>query len=147
MLTSVNKVVLIGTVGEKIELRHLDKGGAICRFTLITIDFFIDKSSGDKKQVNDYHTVTSWGDQAKEVYKKIKKSQQLYIEAKLKSRTWQSKEGVTHRGYELFLDSFLIFNADNTHEKSIEHYSTLDTPDSPTPLSGFQINDLDELPF
>ena len=147
MLTSVNKVVLIGTVGDKIELRHLDKGGAICRFTLLTSDSFTDKSSGEKKKVNDYHTVTSWGDQAKEVYKKIKKSQQLYIDAKLKSRTWQSKEGVTHRGYELFLESFLILNTDNTEEKSIEHYSTLDTPDSPTPLSGFQINDLDELPF
>ena len=147
MLTSVNKVVLIGTVGDRIELRHLDKGGAICRFTLTTYDSFIDKTSGEKKYISDYHTVTSWGDQAKEAYKNIKKGQQLYLEAKLKSRTWKSKEGLTHKGYELFLESFLILNSEEMNKKAAEQYSTVGTPNSPTPLLGFEINDLDELPF
>lgn len=147
MLTSVNKVVLIGTVGDKIELRHLDKGGAICRFTLHTQDSLIDKSSGEKKVVTDYHTVTSWGDQAKEVYKNVKKGQQLYLEAKLKSRSWLSKEGVTHRGYELFLDSFLPLKTTKTNHLEQPHYPTEGIPIPPTPLPGFEISDLDELPF
>lgn len=139
--------MLIGTVGDKIELRHLDKGGAICRFTLLTQDSFIDKSTGQKKNVTDYHTVTSWGDQAKEVYKNIKKGQQLYLEAKLKSRTWQSKEGVTHRGYELFLDSYLSLFTSNTENQKKLHYPTEGIPSTPTPLPGFELSDLDELPF
>lgn len=139
--------MLIGIVGDKIELRHLDKGGAICRYTLLTKDTFIDKSTGEQKVVTDYHTVTSWGDQAKEVYKNIKKGQQLYLEAKLKSRSWQSKEGVTHRGYELFLDSYLLLHTENTENQEKPPYSSEGTPTSPTPLTGFELSDLDELPF
>jgi single-strand DNA-binding protein len=147
MLSSVNKVVLLGNVGDKIEFRHLENGGAICRFSVATDDFFTDKSSGEKKKLVDWHTVTSWGELAKEVYKSIEKGSLIYLEAKLKSRTWQSKEGITHKGYELFLQSFLQIGEKKQNTKKSDTYSTDDLPASPLPLTGFQTNDLDELPF
>ena len=147
MLSSVNKVTLLGIIGDKIELRHLENGGAICRFSICTFDSFTDKTSGKKKQVGDWHNVTTWGEQAKEIYKTIQKGQQLYLEAKLKSRTWQSKEGITHRGYELFLESYLPINSETLTTAEKGYYSKEGIPDPPTPLPGFELSDLDELPF
>ena len=147
MLSSVNKVTIVGTIGDKIELRHLDKGGAICRFSISTKDVFIEKSTGERKELTDWHIVTSWGDQAKEVYKKLKKGLSIYIEAKLKSRTWLSKEGVTHRGYELFLENYLVLSSENMKPEDFAPYSNEGVPLSPAPLTGFELSDLDELPF
>ena len=147
MQTSVNKVILLGTIGDKIEFRHLENGGALCRFSVATYDYFTDKVSSEKKIVTDWHSVTSWGEQAKEIYKQLKKGQQIYLEAKLKMRTWQSKEGVTHKGYELFLDTYIHINANNTNTKVENHYPQEGIPTTPAPLPGFELSDLDELPF
>ncbi len=147
MLSSVNKVTIVGTIGEKIEFRHLENGGSICRFSVSTKDVFIEKSTGEKKQLTDWHTVTSWGEQAKEVYKSIKKDFSIYIEAKLKARTWLSKEGVTHKGYELFLENYLLISTQNIKLEDFSTYSNDGVPISPGPLSGFEQSDLDELPF
>lgn len=147
MQPSVNKVILLGTIGEKIEFRHLENGGALCRFSVATLDSFTDTVSGEKKMLTDWHSVTSWGNQAKEIYKQLKQGQQLYLEAKLKMRSWQSKEGITHKGYVLFLDNYVILNTNIEDKKNKDHYSQEDTPLTPAPLPGFEISDLDELPF
>ena len=147
MQPSVNKVILLGTIGEKIEFRHLENGGALCRFSVATYDYFTDTVSGEKKMLTDWHSVTSWGNQAKEIYKQLKQGQQLYLEAKLKMRSWQSKEGITHKGYVLFLDNYVILNTNIEDKKNKDHYSQVDTPLTPAPLPGFEISDLDELPF
>jgi single-strand DNA-binding protein len=110
-------------------------------------DYFTDKVSSEKKTVTDWHSVTSWGEQAKEIYKQLKKGQQIYLEAKLKMRTWQSKEGLTHKGYELFLDTYILINANNTNPKVENHYPQVGMPTTPAPLPGFELSDLDELPF
>ena len=147
MQPSVNKVILLGTIGEKIEFRHLENGGALCCFSVATYDYFTDTVSGEKKMLTDWHSVTSWGNQAKEIYKQLKQGQQLYLEAKLKMRSWQSKEGITHKGYVLFLDNYVILNTNIEDKKNKDHYSQVDTPLTPAPLPGFEISDLDELPF
>jgi single-strand DNA-binding protein len=147
MQPSVNKVILLGTIGEKIEFRHLENGGALCRFSVATLDSFTDTVSGEKKILTDWHSVTSWGNQAKEIYKQLKQGKQLYLEAKLKMRTWQSKEGITHKGYVLFLDNYVLLNTNSKDIQNKDHYSQVDTPVTPAPLPGFEISDLDELPF
>lgn len=147
MLTSLNKVILIGRVGDKIEFRHLENNGALCRFSIATYDTITHKVSGEKKMLTDWHKVTTWGDQAKEIYKVLKKDQLLYLEAKLKSQTWQSKEGVTHKSYELFLENYMLLAQDSIQKNKESQYSTDGTPNSPLPLSGFELTDLDELPF
>lgn len=147
MQASVNKVILLGTVGEKIEFRHLENGGALCSFSVATIDHFTDSVSGEKKRLTDWHSVTSWGNQAKELYKQLKKGQQLYLEAKLKMRTWQSKEGVTHKGYVLFLDTYQFLDTNLNESENTSPYSEEGIPVTPAPLPGFEKSDLDELPF
>ena len=73
MQPSVNKVILLGTIGEKIEFRHLENGGALCRFSVATYDYFTDKVSSEKKTVTDWHSVTSWGGTSKRNLQTTKK--------------------------------------------------------------------------
>ncbi len=147
MHNSVNKVILIGIIGDKIEFRHLENGGAICRFSIATFDNYIDKISGEKRKITDWHSVTCWGDQAKELFKQIQKGLQIYLEAKLKMRTWQSKEGLTNKGYELFLNNYLVLNVNNSDKIVENQYSQEGIPITPDPMLGFELSDLDELPF
>jgi len=147
MQSSVNKVILLGIIGKKIEFRRLERGGALCRFTVGTLDYFTDKVTGQKKTTTDWHSVSSWGDQAKEITKQLTKGCYIYIEAKLKMRSWQSKEGVTHKGYELFLETYQLLSSSLSNEQKPVIYSMEGIPNTPTPLPGFETNELDELPF
>lgn len=147
MYNTVNKVILIGIIGDKIEFRHIENDGAICRFSIATFDNYTDKISGENRKITDWHSVTCWGEQAKEIFKQIKKGHQIYLEAKLKMRTWQSKEGVTHKGYELFLDKYLPLNLNINDKITGNQYPEEGTPSTPAPMLGFELSDLDELPF
>ncbi|MSQ01454.1 MAG: single-stranded DNA-binding protein [Myxococcales bacterium] len=88
----VNKVILIGNLGQDPELRSTGGGQSVGSLRVATTDKFKDKE-GNLQERTEWHTVVVWGRDAENVHRYCKKGKQLYIEGRLQTRKWQDKEG------------------------------------------------------
>lgn len=103
---SVNKVILVGNVGRDPEIRHLDKGVAVARFSLATTENYTSKT-GEKVSNTEWHNVVAWRGLAEVVEKYVKKGSQLYIEGRLRTRDYD-KDGVKHYATEINADTMQL---------------------------------------
>jgi single-strand DNA-binding protein len=88
----INKVILLGHVGKDPELRHLDNDRSVARFPLATSETYKNKS-GEKITNTEWHNVIAWRGLAELAGKYIKKGSLIYIEGKIRSRSWDDKDG------------------------------------------------------
>jgi single-strand DNA-binding protein len=88
----INKVILVGRVGKDPELRHLDNNLSIARFTLATNETYKNKS-GEKVTNTEWHNLIVWRAQAEFAGKYVKKGALIYVEGKIRSRSWDDKDG------------------------------------------------------
>ena len=93
-MSSVNKVILIGNLGQKPELRNTAGGQPVANFSLATNEKWVDKT-GEKKEAVEWHKVVVWGKVAENCAKYLDKGRPVYVEGKITTRQWQDKEGVT----------------------------------------------------
>lgn len=89
----MNKVILIGRLGADPELKYTPSGQAVANFNLATDDSYKDKD-GKKIEQTDWHRVTSWGKLAEICGQYLKKGSQVMIEGKIKTRSYEDKNGV-----------------------------------------------------
>ena len=89
---SINKVILVGNVGKDPEVRYIENGTAVARFSLATNESYTNKS-GEKVTNTEWHNVVLWRSLAEICEKYVKKGAQLYIEGKITTRAWSDKEG------------------------------------------------------
>jgi len=89
---SVNKVILVGNVGKDPEIRHLDSGVAVATFSLATSETYIAKN-GDKVTSTEWHNIVLWRGLAEIAEKYVKKGKQLYIEGRIRTRSYEDKDG------------------------------------------------------
>jgi len=92
-MASVNKVILIGNLGKDPEVRYTASGEAMCNFSLATTDSWKDKSSGEKKELTEWHRISFFGKLAEIAGQYLKKGSQVYVEGSLRTRKWTDKEG------------------------------------------------------
>ena len=89
----VNKVILIGNLGQDPEVRYLPQGGAVTNITLATSESWRDKQSGEMKEKTEWHRVVVFGKLAEVAGQYLKKGSQVYIEGQLQTRKWQDQQG------------------------------------------------------
>ncbi|MCE9839634.1 single-stranded DNA-binding protein [Proteus terrae] len=89
----VNKVLLIGHLGQDPEMRYLPNGDAVTNITLATSDSWKDKQSGETKERVEWHRVVIFGKLAKIAGEYLRKGSQVYIEGQLQTRKWQDQNG------------------------------------------------------
>lgn len=89
---SVNKLILVGNVGKDPEVRHLDNGAVVAKFSLATSETYKDKN-GEKQTQTEWHNIVIWRQLAEVVEKYVKKGQQLYLEGKSTTRSYEDKDG------------------------------------------------------
>ncbi len=149
MAGSVNKVILIGNLGKDPEIRRLENGTAVGNFTLATSEIYTDKSSGEKKEITDWHDIVVWRNLAEISEKYLKKGYKIYVEGKLKKRSWQDKEGNTRYSTEIIADEMTVLSRPegNSSQTSRSQYSNEDIPKPPSAIEGIQHEDTDGLPF
>lgn len=99
----VNKVILVGNTGQDPDVRHLEGGVAVANFNLATSETYKDKN-GEKVTQTEWHRVVLWRGLAEIAEKFVKKGQLLYIEGRLRTRSWEDKEGVKRYTTEVFAD-------------------------------------------
>ena len=92
MAKSVNKVILIGTLGKDPELKYTPQGTAVTKFSMATNENFKDKTSGEWKERTEWHNIVCWQRTAEVAAEYLKKGRQVYIEGRLTTRSWDDKD-------------------------------------------------------
>ena len=90
---SVNKVILVGNLGQDVDLRHTSDGRAVANISLATTDSWKDKNTGEKMQKTEWHRVVFFGPIASIANQYLSKGSKIYVEGKLQTRKWQDKNG------------------------------------------------------
>ncbi|GAA4311519.1 single-stranded DNA-binding protein [Nibribacter koreensis] len=106
-MASINKVILIGNLGKDPEVRHLEGGVAVARFPLATSETFKDKN-GDKQERTEWHNIVVWRGLAEVTEKYLKKGQSVYIEGKIRTNSYQDKEGIQRYSTEIVADNMTM---------------------------------------
>ncbi len=137
MAGSVNKVILIGNVGKDPEVHRLQNGTTKATFSMATSETYTDKETGEKKETTDWHDIVLWRRLAEITEKYVKKGYKIYVEGKLKKRTYQDKEGNTRYALDIVADEMTILSKpDNAHSQGSQSpYSNEGTPPPLPPMS------------
>ena len=107
-MSSVNKVILIGNVGNDPEVRYLDRGVAIANFNLATTERgYVMQNGTQVPDVTEWHSVVLWRNLAEWAQQNVRKSMKLYVEGKLKTRSWE-KDGQIRRKTEVIAENVQI---------------------------------------
>ena len=89
----VNKVILIGHLGQDPEIRYMPSGGAVANLTLATSESWRDKQTGEMKEKTEWHRVVIFGKLAEIAGEYLKKGSQIYVEGSLQTRKWTDQSG------------------------------------------------------
>jgi single-strand DNA-binding protein len=109
---SVNKVTIIGCMGHDPQLTPLPSGNAVVNLSLATDESYNDKSTGQKIEQTEWHRVTAYGKLAEIIAQYLKKGAKIYIEGKLKTRTYE-KDGITHYTTEIIANKMVMLDSKN----------------------------------
>lgn len=102
-MASVNKVILVGNLGRDPEVRFMPNGEAVCNFSIATTDNWKDKS-GAKQERTEWHNIVMYRKLAEIAGEYLKKGRPVYIEGRLQTRKWQTKEGQDRYTTEIIAD-------------------------------------------
>ena len=91
----VNKVILVGHLGQDPEVRYMPNGGAVVNLTLATSETWRDKQTGEMRENTEWHRVVMFGKLAEVAGEYLRKGAQVFIEGQLRTRNWQDDAGVT----------------------------------------------------
>jgi single-strand DNA-binding protein len=106
-MSSVNKVILIGNLGRDPETRTFANGGMVCNLRIATSESWKDKSSGEKKERTEWHSVAIMSEPlAKLAERFLKKGSKVYLEGQLETRKWQDQSGADKYSTEVVLRPF-----------------------------------------
>jgi single-strand DNA-binding protein len=108
-MSGVNKVILVGRLGKDPEVRNLDNGATVANFTMATSESYKDKTTGEKKEITEWHNIVVWRALAEISQKYLHKGDMVYIEGKLRTRSWE-KEGVTRYTTEVVADNMTMLS-------------------------------------
>lgn len=147
MSGSVNKVILIGNLGKDPEVRRLDNGVVVATFSIATSETYTDKQSGEKKEITDWHDVVLWRGLAEIAEKYIRKGTKIYVEGKLKKRSWQDKEGTIRYNTEVIADEMTILSRLESKESPSAPYRKEEEKPITSSLVDLSAEDEDVLPF
>lgn len=87
-MSTINKVILIGNLGDEVKMHYFEGGGSVGRFPIATSEHWTDKQSGEKKTATEWHNITVRDKTAEICEKFLSKGSKVYIEGKLKTRKW-----------------------------------------------------------
>ena len=149
-MSSVNKVILIGNVGADPEVRYLDRGVAIANFNLATTERgYVMQNGTQVPDVTEWHSIVLWRNLAEWAQQNVRKSMKLYVEGKLKTRTWE-KDGQIRRKTEVIAENVQILYRPEMYRKNNDEMNAAeplnDAPqtlnDAPAEEKGGFFNDI-----
>ena len=144
-MSGVNKVILVGRLGKDPEVRNLDNGATVANFTVATSESYKDKTTGEKKEITEWHNIVLWRGLAEISQKYLHKGDMVYIEGKLRTRSWE-KEGVTRYTTEVIADNMTMLSTKGSGNSGGSYSPVEATADSYRAHAPVD-NSTDDLPF
>lgn len=145
-MSGVNKVILIGNLGADPEIRHLQNGVSVANFRIATSETYKDKTTGEKREQTEWHSIVAWRGLAEITEKYLKKGSKVYVEGKLRTRKWE-KDGIDRYTTEVQADEMNLLDrptGERINEPVTQHASNLASPTKAAEPAG---GDVDDLPF
>ena len=93
MARGINKVTIVGNLGQDPEVKYMPSGGAVCNITVATSESWNDKSTGEKQERTEWHRIVFYRKLAEIAGEYLRKGSQVYVEGKLQTRKWQDQGG------------------------------------------------------
>ena len=144
-MSGVNKVILIGRLGKVPEVSHLDNGAVVANFSIATSESYKDRTTGEKKEITEWHNIVLWRGLAEIAQKFLRKGDMVYIEGKLRTRSWE-KDGVTRYTSEIVGDNMTMLSSKSSGGGS--DYSSQERSSSePARATAPTDSSTDDLPF
>lgn len=131
----MNKVMLIGNVGQDPQIRYIDQNVCVAQIRLATTEKGYTLQNGTQvPDRTEWHTVIFWRKQAELVEKYVKKGDKLYVEGKLQTRTWDDKQGIRHQAVEVMAENMeFISRAARKAEETAAPAPVTPTAPAPAP--------------
>jgi single-strand DNA-binding protein len=119
-MASINKAIIVGNLGQDVELRYTASGSAVCNMTVATSRKWKDKSSGDMMEETEWHRVTVFDRSAEACAEYLQKGSSVYVEGRLQTRKWQDQDGKDRYSTEIIADNvqFLSRKSDRVEAAS-----------------------------
>ena len=153
MARGVNKVTLIGNLGNDPEVRYSGNGNAVANVSLATAESWRDKDSGEQQERTEWHRVVFFGRLAEIVSEYLHKGSQIYVEGRLQTNKWQDKEGNDRYTTQIVANEMQMLGGrggtSNNKEPVPEPDNTVDSsPKKSQPIAKSPADDFDEdIPF
>ncbi len=147
-MAGVNKVILVGNLGKDPEVRHLENGAAVANFSIATSESYKDKN-GERQTQTEWHNIVLWRGLAEIAEKYLRKGNQVYIEGKLRTRSWDDKDGVTRYTTEVVGDQMTMLGSksDNAQSNENNQRQADNATDTATETQIESADESDDLPF
>ena len=141
---TLNKVMLIGYLGDDVKMHYFDGGNCIGRFQLATHEIYINKTTNEKITSTEWHNLVVRNKAAEICEKHLSKGDKIYIEGRIKSRQWQGEDGTTKHTSEIQVTEFTFLSTkkDSENNKQIPSSESLKNTTFDTQNNGLPINDL-----
>ena len=157
-MAGVNKVILVGNLGKDPEVRRLESGVSVANFPVATSESYLDRTTNERKTITEWHNVVVWRGLAEVAEKYLTKGKQIYLEGKLRTRSWEDQDKNMRYTTEVVADNFVMLgskdeNGSNNSPNGGQNYSKSSQASSPaqeaqTPNLNQSSSDADDdLPF
>ena len=143
MTGTLNKVILIGHLGDDVKIHNFEGGGCIGRFPLATNESYTNKQTNEKVTNTEWHNIVVRNKAAEICQKYLSKGDKVYVEGRIKTRKWQDDKGIDRYSTEVNCQEFTFLNTKNETSSSNTNVDTNDNIQPTTNSS--EIND--DLPF
>ena len=144
MAGTINKVILIGNLGDDVKMHYFDDQNCVGRFPIATSESYTNKQTGEKVTTTDWHNIVVRNGLAKVCEKYLGKGDKVYVEGKLKNRQWE-QDGVKRYSTEVQVNEMTMLstkkNAENANNPQQNQQPAAPTPKSIAPEEN------DDLPF
>ena len=121
MARGINKVILVGNVGNAPEVRQTTEGNAIATLSLATSETWKDKQTGEKQEKTEWHRIVFFKQLAEIVGKYVRKGSKLYIEGSLRTRKWQDQQGIDRYTIEIVANDMQMLDSRHDEERPVNN--------------------------
>ena len=151
---SVNKVILVGNLGNDPEMKYASNGNAIANLSVATSESWTNKNTGLKEERTEWHSVSIFGKIAEVAGKHLKKGSKVYLEGQIKTDTWENQKGEKQSKTKVVISGFgstmqMLDSKGQTYDQNQVSVDVAPTPVSAEPITPVVLDDFEDkdIPF
>ena len=150
MSKGVNKVIIIGNIGQDPEIKYMPSGGAVTNVSIATSESWKDKTTGQPVEKTEWHKIVFFNALADIAGKYLKKGSKVYIEGSLRTRKWQAQDGTDRYTTEIVANEMQMLDGKPNADQSNEPRNQQDNRQAPAhsaPQQPAGFDDFDDIPY